>query len=562
MNLTLASGLMALTLLVSPLGSEEPARRLTQAQATADARRFFQLLEATHPDPYSARGGKLAFKRQAQLLLADIPAEGLAPGALADRLNLFLAPMRDGHSQVQTDNSKFRDPSPWLPISFGIASDALYLQATELPQLKDCIGYLVLGADGHSLEQFVEAMPFRAENVFGDWLRISNLLRSRKLLSNLIPDIATRETVTFQLQDQSGRRVERTIPWNAVSTARDPARWATPPIRWADAPPSSGEFGSCIFEKAAVGYLRVGSMMGRDAFEYAQRQRIGDLRGMLAGTYRNMGKDLPEDTDQAIRALPSLLETTQSLLTQMRERKVRDLIVDLRGNSGGFTPILFPVLYLLYGDEAYGHVFQSEFVRATSELLLKKQNTTLEGLRASYEAPNLQLGDYLFPAKEKALESADVARKARIAEYKAKGFTWAPLLEELDGRPLWRPRRVIVLCDPMTFSAGFHALAYLRELGAETLGVPSCQSPNAFMENTEFELPESKLKGSFSNSVQSFLPGDSKATIYPLQHTLDFAVVKRYGFDTQASLRWALDLLQTKDQGCVQVQDKKGKTKG
>jgi len=55
-----------------------------------------------------------------------------------------------------------------------------------------------------------------------------------------------------------------------------------------------------------------------------------------------------------------------------------------------------------------------------------------------------------------------------------------------------------VLCDPGTFSAAFQAEFMAHQAGATVVGVPSAQSPNAFMGGTEFVLPESGIKGMVS----------------------------------------------------------------
>ncbi len=63
------------------------------------------------------------------------------------------------------------------------------------------------------------------------------------------------------------------------------------------------------------------------------------------------------------------------------------------------------------------------------------------------------------------------------------------------------------------------------------------------METTEFQLPESGLKGSISNSMQLFLPDDPRATIFHPDFEMDWSMFARYDFDKHAAVRYALDLL-------------------
>ena len=130
-----------------------------------------------------------------------------------------------------------------------------------------------------------------------------------------------------------------------------------------------------------------------------------------------------------------------------------------------------------------------------------------------------------------------------MAAYARDKFSFAPRLAALNGEPIFTPKKVVVLCNPATFSAAFHFMFYLHELGARVVGVPSAQSPNAFMEETDFRLPESGLGGSISNSMQLFLPGDPHATVFHPDFEIDRSISAKYDFDRNAAVRYALDLL-------------------
>jgi hypothetical protein len=108
---------------------------------------------------------------------------------------------------------------------------------------------------------------------------------------------------------------------------------------------------------------------------------------------------------------------------------------------------------------------------------------------------------------------------------------------------VYRPPKIIVLCDPGTFSAAFQAMFLLHQMGATVVGVPSAQSPNAFMEGTEYTLPESGIKGLISNGMQMFMPHEPKANVYHPDFEVSYSVFAKYGADTDTSLRYALDLV-------------------
>jgi hypothetical protein len=151
------------------------------------------------------------------------------------------------------------------------------------------------------------------------------------------------------------------------------------------------------------------------------------------------------------------------------------------------------------------------------------------------------LGEYEFSGNEPG--TAREKRDKKLAEWKEKGMSFVPALEALDGKPLYTPSKVVVLCDPNTFSAAFQATFILHEMGAKLVGVPSAQSPNAFMEATEFVLPETGVKGYISNGMQLYLPNDPRANVLHPDVESTLAIFNKYDADEGTSLRLALDLL-------------------
>ncbi len=163
--------------------------------------------------------------------------------------------------------------------------------------------------------------------------------------------------------------------------------------------------------------------------------------------------------------------------------------------------------------------------------------------RLKTENPLFESGDYNFETANDFDSGPSAGRLAKaIAEYKQAGYSFAGALEALNGQPLYQPKNIVVLTDPGTYSAAFHFLYYLHHMGAKSVGVPPRQSPNAFMEVTEFTLPESKLRGSIANTLQLLMPEDPKADTFPVTHPLTYQVFLRYGLDSETALRYALDL--------------------
>lgn len=75
------------------------------------------------------------------------------------------------------------------------------------------------------------------------------------------------------------------------------------------------------------------------------------------------------------------------------------------------------------------------------------------------------------------------------------------------------------------------------------VGVPSRQSPNAFMEVTPFTLPESGLQGSISNAVQYMLPEAPAAMVLRPDHPITAEQFRNRGGDLETPPRFALELI-------------------
>lgn len=118
-------------------------------------------------------------------------------------------------------------------------------------------------------------------------------------------------------------------------------------------------------------------------------------------------------------------------------------------------------------------------------------------------------------------------------------------IRDLEGKPVYTPRKVFVVTDTRTFSAAFHYAFYLWKMGALVVGVPSSQAPNTFMETTPFRLPRTGIEGSISNSAQYFLPpADLRAKIFYPDWIPDYKDYVRYDFSTDTEIRYLVDRLK------------------
>ena len=529
-----------LVLFAIPLVAQAP-EHLTHDQAFQDAREFIHLLETAHPDPYSNLGGKVAFERKAEELYKAIPAEGLDVPDLRDRLAVFIAPLHDGHTRVSGKSDRWSDESPKLAVEFQIASDGLLISASDLPELKDLRGSRLVAVNGITVDQLLERMSQQVatENQYGTYVGLTIVLRSSKLLANLIPGLDRAAGVTYTLQSPAGQRVERKISWDGTHPA-DPEKWADKPLHWAGLKRSEDPFYYRFLPDGKTAYFRVANMMPREGYEIVEKYHVGNLKEFLAQYYKRHNLPMPEDTAAALAGIPSLFEQGTNLLNEMKRRNTPNLIVDLRENGGGSTPTFIPFIYQMFGDTYFARATGAQFVQVKSQLYLEKYNSTVEEERK--KDPNFEVGEYEF-TKGYEGKTPEEKRLKRISEFSEHHMSFAPALEAMNGKPLYTPKRLIVLCDPGVFSAAFQAMFYLHDVGAVVVGVPSAQSPNAFMEATPYTLSNSKIPGSISNGMQMFMPDNPRANVFHPDFEVAYSTYKKYGFDDETALRYAVDLL-------------------
>jgi len=112
----------------------------------------------------------------------------------------------------------------------------------------------------------------------------------------------------------------------------------------------------------------------------------------------------------------------------------------------------------------------------------------------------------------------------------------------------YTPENVVVLSEAKTFSSAFWMLQCFYKAGAKLVGVPSGQAPNMFSDQNPYRLSRTGLTlymtCKYSVSFPK-LPRDARA-LMPDQ-LLTYDKFKAYGFDPNAAVLLALDVLAAKD---------------
>ncbi|MDH4222997.1 MAG: S41 family peptidase, partial [candidate division Zixibacteria bacterium] len=262
---------------------------------------------------------------------------------------------------------------------------------------------------------------------------------------------------------------------------------------------------------------------------------------------RYHGSTPPDDIKEVIAGLPSATELFRSMVQEMKEARTANLIIDLSQNGGGNSLLSNILVYFLYGKEK----------------LLSLQGKTVEVIKYSPEyfeifpSPTLEQisSDELFPL---AIDDYDLTADYAHRDYPGKEYLEQKFLERVSWMPTFQeeyrsgkysryylPDKVMVLCDAGTFSSAFTVMYYLKQAGAETVGIPSAQAGNCFGDILSFELPNSGLKYNVSRKYFELFPGDSeKGKVLLPDHLLTYDIMASYHFDPASLLFFALDILK------------------
>ena len=508
---------------------------------TSDFKYFRKILAETHPDPYSGFGGKVFFHKEAFNV-----EQKLKNGASLDEFTSlvlsFISNMEDGHTFINKPQSNTVSVSSLnLPLGFMVTQDGLIVSKIS-GDLKKFIGSKIQSINGVSLQELCKKVgKLRpTENIFHKYSLLSNGICNYRTMRTIFPDWPEKISIVLEILDGNRETIELTYLDNE-SLAN---------IEMVSIPKYAAIQDDFLFHdyldknKQAM-YFRISTIMAREPFIYMKENGWSDLNRTLEVVYKNnLNQEMPEDVDEAIANIPIFAQVFREVLERMKTDRAKYLILDLRANGGGFTPMTLPSLYMLFGDAYLEKDMDVQFYRLISPLYLKKINVDLEDLNKKNNT-NYEYGDYpmSFNSEEKFI---DIAERRNQFVANAMGGA-AEYIKDLNGKPVYSPEKIFVITNPGTFSAAFHYAFYLWKMGATVIGVPSGQAPNTFMENTPFELPLTKLTGSISNSLQVFLPAnDPKAKIFYPDIMLNWNDYKKYDFNKDSDLLYLIDYLKLK----------------
>lgn len=470
---------------------------------------FIEYLEDTHPDPYTPLGGRPYFSLQSQLMRDRILTEKMSKDQFIRMLSDFLSKLHDGHSGIQTSTST-SEVEGRIGLYLRAIPDGAVVAITS-QSMEQYLGMRLKAVNGVPIADVVKKIgeDNGCENEADAWALFCNGGSTYlDMYTSVLPSL--KDSITFTVYDMQNREYNFSLPilsdeqWSAYNS--NTSFKFLPHDKRFDV--DNLRFRTLENGDNKVMYMRIESIYSRECLEYMYNNKMPGWQNNLSYFYKRfMEEQMPTDTIEAIKHTPSFSESFADMLLHMKSEDIKTLVIDLRNNSGGWTPITLATLYMLYGDEYLTTNMETNTVRRLSPLYFKKINSTLEVFNRE-NGTHLRMGDYLFYNDSKEQDTIVDIEQSRSRFINSTMSASRDLLRSLDGKPLYRPAHIYVITDGGTFSAAFHYAFYLSRMGATIVGLTSGQAPNTYMEQTLFKLPYTGIEGQISNCLQLFLPAD------------------------------------------------------
>ncbi|MBN2091230.1 hypothetical protein JW964_16580 [candidate division KSB1 bacterium] len=540
--------IIIILIILSNIGVALPQEIINHEKLISDFDQFLEIIEETHPDPYSSFGGRMLFHKQALEVKLRIYKEGMTKDDFYFLLSAFISKLHDGHTYINFPNSPGQtEKEKMLPIQFRIVADGMIVISAR-EDWAGLIGHKLASVNNRSIEELLSLIQQYepCENISGAYFILKNYLATKSRAKQIFKEM--NESLEFTFLSFDNQKTKRLIPY--LSPEDSHQKWL-PEKRWdkMDAGKPTPFWFRFLDDENKIGYFAFYTTYSREVIELMKNWGR-DFQPTLEMLYKNFNPgQIPENIDEALQKIPSLNVTFFNLLTGMKKNKSTHLVIDLRQNGGGWTPITLPTLYMLFGDKYFGYECQAEYNTRISELYLQKQNLTIEQYNKNRNT-TLKVGDYNFGYFMGSNWPPEMSLKERRETHLSQniGFmSGIELLKSQNGAPVYTPE-IIIVTSPVTFSAAFQYLYFLRKLGKATIiGVAPRQAYNAGMETTPFTLPNTQLSGSVSNSYQLFMPDNlEKGKILVPDHEVTWEIYDKYHYDQDTEIRYIIDLIQNR----------------
>lgn len=319
MKIYLTTLLLALLAPVAATSHQDQSAETTPPRTAidsvcADFDKFVEYLEETHPDPYTAFGGRLLFYQKVSRIRESLRDDSVTDrNGLAKNISEFIACLHDGHTLVK--GNVIEGTPRYLPLRFRHVADALLIKEAS-DSLRRLIGGKVLSAAGVALDELMERMSRirTSENNSGSLENLRYHLNDERYLKRLTGISTDSVVMEIGLSDGSIERIK--VPFLSYEEVMGVQYSA--PERKLSLP--KGNMDYCFLDHGRTAYFRLKSMNSRDNFDFMRKQGM-DFTQQLKYYYRTEGLKMTGDPDKDIDAIPVAVDAFGTLLGEMAAKK-------------------------------------------------------------------------------------------------------------------------------------------------------------------------------------------------------------------------------------------------
>jgi hypothetical protein len=521
-----------------------------RAVLVEDAYQLRDTIEETHPDPYLNGGGKIAFHRRFQEVVGGIPEQGMTAADFLALLRPFVAAIGDSHTALRLTTGEINPIG--LPVGFRIVEGQLVISRVADSDLSPLFGARLLSIEGVTTAELME----RQRRLRGLENRstvlavlILRTLTTRQSLAQLIPEWRGGETLRLELSLTDGSRTD--IGVSVLDSA--PNRWLTPPSRISMPSLTRSDVAFTFLETdRSTALLVIRDLMRyREACELWLADGLDQAEELARAAHRQFhGTSGPQDTGELLSEIPSATPTIAELVDAMQAAGTRNLIVDLRGNTGGNSAMREILVYLLFGDRAMRSIDNGYQIVKYSSLVFEQYDAiTIDRVNRGRPHP-LRATDYDFSEeteyRDRMTNAASAADRhpTNVTLEKAPSF-WSTYQTGKYHQPRSWPEHVVVLTSATTFSSGFNVATGLVANGARIVGTASAQAGNGFGDMLMFSLEHTGIEVGVSYKQNVTFPDDpERGRCLEPGDPLTYETLAKFNFDPNAEVLLALETLR------------------
>lgn len=520
-----------------------PAQLIPKDSLIQDSRQLLSIIENSHPDPYINGGGKIAFHRRFHSLISNIPNRGITKPEYYNLLLPFLSQIGDSHTgllPLEQQNSE-----PGLPFKFKVVEDDFYIESVPSKEYKYLLGSRLISIQNIPLsELLIRQNNFRgAENKYTlKALLIFMSFKTKAGLSRLIPEWNINQPLRIEFASKKNKtsKIDFIIPYNSSEQLVQPSKIKLPDVSVQD---FNYSFTNSSKETAI---LKIKDMSAyREGFENLKNSGYKQVVQLAESTYRKMHKDEPpKDWDELMKSIPSFTELCINLIDELKKADTKNLIIDIRQNTGGNSVMREILIYMLYGKQALLKLDNGYSIPKYSELFFQNYSSvSLEEINKEIEH-ELSINDYSFHKERNYYEK--ISSKGIGANIQFKSMpTFNNVFNQSNyDEPSLQFENIYTICDPFTYSSGFNLLTALYDNGSKIVGTPSGQSANNFGDALMYQLKHTHIKGFVSyKQILTYPYNLQKGKCFTPDYLLTKEIYTQFDYDPNAEILYSIELI-------------------